>query len=77
MRSTTRRAELDRLQFAEAAALDFKKFPDHATYGTVAPGEYLALRWGMGGDCVLVVTLDANEEPVNFQGLVKLVKEKS
>jgi hypothetical protein len=70
---TTKRAELGRLKFAEDAAAAFKKDPNMATYGDVTAGSFLALRWGMGNDCVLVVKLDENDEPVNFQQLVREV----
>ena len=70
-RMTTKVEELDRLHFAEAAAAAFLRDSTIATFGTVKAGEYLALRWGMGNDCVLVVKLDEYDEPVNYQQLIK------
>lgn len=67
---TTRRDEQERLAFAERAARHFAANPDHASFGDVEPGTFLALRWGMGDDCVLVVRL-TDEPPVNYQGLVR------
>lgn len=61
------------IEFAKKAAEDFAKFPDHCTYGELGPGSYLAMRHGMGGDCVLVLKLDENFEPTNYQQLVKTV----
>jgi hypothetical protein len=67
--------EEDRNEFAKRAAQDFAKFPDHSTFGDVKPGSYLALRWGMGEDCVLVLKLDENFEPINYQQLVNGYKK--
>lgn len=71
MRSTTARDETKQLAFAEKAAADFAAHPDHATFGDCEPGSFLAIRWGMGGDCVLVLKLDEFHEPTNYQQLVR------
>jgi hypothetical protein len=42
--------------------------------GEIEPGCWLALRWGMGKDCVLVLKLDEFEQPVNFQNIIKRAK---
>ena len=70
-RMTTKGEELARLAFAEEAAADFAKNPKHWTYGTLVPGSLLALRWGLGEDCVLVLKLDDYDEQVNYQQLVR------
>jgi hypothetical protein len=72
-RKTTKADELARLKFAEEAARAFKIDPKLGSYGAVEAGGYLALRWGLGDDCVMVVKLDENDEPVNFQELVREV----
>ncbi len=69
-RMTTWRDEMARLAFAVKAAKYFAVHPECATYGDVLPGTYLALRWGLGGSCVLVVKL-SDDEAVNYQQLVK------
>lgn len=72
-RMTTKADELERLAFAEQAAADFAAHPEHCSYsyGEIKPGAYLALRWGLGNDCVLVLKLCDYFEPVNYQQLVK------
>jgi hypothetical protein len=67
MRSTNLKEEAELRAFAIKAAAWFADDPEGATFGAVAPGEFLALRWGMGGDCVLVTRLCADFEPVNYQ----------
>lgn len=68
---TTVSEEETLMVFAKKAAQDFKDHPDHASYGEIGEGNFLALRWGMGNDCVLVLKQDEYWQPVNFQGLVK------
>jgi len=70
-RMTTKSEELARLAFAEKAAVDFAEYPQHATYGDIGCGLFLAIRWGMGNDCVLVVRQDENDEAVNYQQLIR------
>ena len=70
-RMTSIAAETARMDFAKKAAAHFEAHPDHASFGDIAPGNLLALRWGLGNDCVLVLRLDENEEPVNFQSIIK------
>lgn len=55
------------LKFAEEAVADFNEHPDHVTYGSTQAGGFLAIRRGMGGDCVLVLKVDEGFEPVNYQ----------
>ena len=74
MRSTTEKDETERLAFAKLAAAAFSRDKNMATFGDISPGGFLALRWGMGNDCVLVVRLDENETPVNYQQLVRTVQ---
>lgn len=61
--------------FAEDAAKWFSQNPEGATYSYETPStgkcELLALRWGLGNDCVLVVKLDPDWAPVNFQNCIK------
>jgi hypothetical protein len=69
---TSVEAETARMDFAKKAAAHFAKNPKHYSFGEIAPGEYLALRWGMGEDCVLVIRQHDDEEAVNFQQIVQL-----
>jgi hypothetical protein len=74
-RMTYLNEEIDRNKFAEEAGEDFSKHPEHCSFGDVTPGSFLALRWGLGNDCVLVLKLDENSEPVNYQNLVKKIQK--
>jgi len=73
MRGTTLLEYRELANFAAAAACHFKDNPQSATYGDnfPDPGCYLALRWGLGDDCVLVVKLDPDFEAVNFQQAIR------
>lgn len=75
-RMTTKSEELARLAFAEKAAYWFADNPHGATFGDVEPGQFLALRWGIGNDCVLVVRIDENDQPVNYQQLIERAKHE-
>lgn len=70
-RMTTFNEEKERMEFAKKAAKHFAEDLKYCSYGDLAPGSYLALRWGLGNDGVLVLKLDENYESVNYQGLVK------
>lgn len=73
MRIVTLDQELETIEFAKRAAKRFAGVPHMTTYSDVelAPGVLLAIRWGLGEDCVLVMRLDEGFSLVNFQGLVK------
>lgn len=60
----------EELAFAEKAAAHFAKQPMHSSYGDTTPGSLLGLRWGLGEDCVLVLKLDENHIPTNYQNIV-------
>ena len=61
-------AEID---FARRAAKDFAEHPEHATFGSLEPGSLLALRWGLGNDCVFVFKLDESFIPTNYMNMIK------
>ena len=63
--------EKNQLEFAEKAAEHFTKHPDHSSYGDLEPGSFIALRWGLGDDCVLVLKLDEYFQNVNYQQAIK------
>lgn len=61
-------------EFALKAADWFSKNEKGATFsinGEIVSGEYLALRWGLDNDCVLVVKLDEYYEPQNYGNIIK------
>lgn len=61
------------LDFAKKAAKHFAENPKHSSYtdGDITSGCLLALRWGLGDDCVLVLQLDESHVPTNYQNLVR------
>lgn len=66
-RMTSIASEESLVAFAAMVAARFAADPRLATLGDLKPGSLLAIRWGLGDDCVLVVRLDEEFEPVNFQ----------
>jgi hypothetical protein len=72
-RMTTVQQDAEQAEFAVKAASHFAAHPEHSTFGDTEPGSYLALRWGMGEDCVKVVMLDNNHEPTVYQQIIKKV----
>lgn len=70
---TTLSQERTLADFAEEAGRHFAAHPEHWTYSReeLGPGVLLALRWGLGKDCVLVVKTDAEFFPVNFQQAIQ------
>lgn len=72
MRSV-RMSELDaELAFMKAAAEYFAAHPDKSSYGDIEPDTFLALRWGLGDDCVLVLKLAESWQhtPTNYQNVI-------
>jgi hypothetical protein len=68
----------DEMAFAERAAASFAENPTHWTFagGDPEPGQLLALRWGLGNDCVLVVKLDAEHEPTLYAQLIRAAQAR-
>jgi hypothetical protein len=71
-RHTTTHIEEGRIAFARRAAARFAQDPKLWTYaaGDPEPGELLALRWGLGEDCVLVIRV-GDDQPVIFGQIVR------
>lgn len=67
----------EELAFMEAAALKFASNPAMWSFSTseIHPGCLLALRWGLGDDCVLVVKLDEFHVPTIYSQAVKHAAE--
>jgi hypothetical protein len=63
----------EEMAFARKAAAHFAAHPEHSTYtdGDIEPGCFLAIRWGLGEDCVVVVRLDDRHVPTNYMELVR------
>lgn len=72
MRSV-RISELDEeLAFMRRAAEYFAAHPEKSSFGEIQPDAFLALRWGLGEDCVLVVKLAEQWQhtPTNYQNVI-------
>ena len=72
--TTTLEEQYELLAFGQNAAKVMSEKPHVASYsydGQIAPGKFVALRWGLQDDCVLVFKVDENFTPVNFQGAIK------
>lgn len=72
MRSV-RMSELDEeVTFMKKAAEYFAAHPGKSSYGDIEPDTFLALRWGLGDDCVLVLKLAESWQhtPTNYQNVI-------
>lgn len=70
-RSTNIEEELKVIEFVKKAAKNFAENPHHASYGEIGGDNYIALRWGLGYDCVLVLKQDEYWEPRNYTQAVE------
>lgn len=73
MRCVYMETERERQAFAERAARCFAANPDCWTFSDgdgPMPGEWFALRWGLGDDCVVVFKV-GDDEPVNYGQLIR------
>lgn len=62
--------EEEKHKFVKEVAKAFNENKDLASYGDLEPGSYLALRWGLGNDCILVLKLDEYFQQENYSGLL-------
>ena len=65
----------EQVAFVTKVKADFEAHPKRQSFGGCAPGSFLALRWGMGDDCILLLKLDEYFEPVNYQQAIKKGRE--
>jgi hypothetical protein len=74
MRSVRPSEVEEELAFAQRAAEYFAYHPQKTSFsdGDIAPDTFLALRWGLGEDCVLVLKLAEpwQHTPTNYQNIV-------
>jgi hypothetical protein len=75
MRYVHEAALLEELAFARKAAEHFARCPKHNSYGPLDPGSFLALRWGLDGDCVVVLKLDEFHVATNYAELIRIVSQ--
>lgn len=67
-----RLSELEEEQsFAKQSAEDFSGNEKWHVLGTIAPGEKIALRWGLDNDCVLILQLSEAHTPTIYQNIIK------
>jgi HD-like signal output (HDOD) protein len=71
IRSTTIGRETAKVEFAAKAARHFEANKNHWSFGNIQAGAYLALRWGLGDDCVLVIKQDENENAICYGQAIK------
>lgn len=57
--------------FARRAAIAFAKDSSMVTFGDLEPGSFLAMRWGLDDDCVVVLKLSDSFEPRNYMNIIK------
>lgn len=64
-------------EFAREAAAWFAKNPQGHSYtsGEIVPGCFLALRWGLDGNSVVVLKLDEIHTPGNYMELTREYQE--
>lgn len=74
MRMVKVEEEMEQIRFAEKAARYFALRPECQSFTDVDffPGCFLALRWGLDGDCALVLKLDPHFEPTNYQNIINV-----
>ena len=74
MRTVKVEEEMEQIRFAERAARYFALHPECQSFSDadISPGCLLALRWGLGDDCVLVLKLDPHFEPTNYQNIINV-----
>lgn len=65
-------SELEEEQsFAKQSAVDFSGNENWKILGTIAPGEKIALRWGLDNNCVLILQLSETHTPTIYQNIIK------
>jgi hypothetical protein len=74
MRQVHESALLEELAFAKRAAEKFAAEPGVSSFtdSEIERGAFLALRWGLGDDCVLVLKLDDIHTPTIYAQQVRL-----
>lgn len=73
MRMVRVEEEMEQIRFAERASRYFSLHPECQSFSDadIVPGCLLALRWGLDDDCVLVLKLDDQFEPTNYQNIIR------
>lgn len=74
MRMVRVEEEMEQIRFAERAARYFALHPECQSFSDldIKPGCLIALRWGLDDDCVLVLKLDDQFEPTNYQNIINV-----
>ena len=76
MRIVNIHEEKEQERFARSAGIYFAENPKCTsyTYKDIVPGCFIALRWGAGNDCVLILKLDEWHEPAVYQQFITEVE---
>lgn len=72
MRMLNLEEQQEKLEFVKEAAEFFKQNPTYTSYtsGKIVPGCLFALRFGLGGDCVVVFRIDDDFPVENFTQVI-------
>src|SRR3989304_310501 len=67
--------ELEQIEFVKKASQDLTENLHHNSFGELTPGSLLAMRWGLMDNCILVLKLDVQFTPVNYEEVIKAEKK--
>jgi len=70
MISTSLEQEAEVTDFVKKAKEAFLKEPNASTFGSMEKGTLFAIRWGIMDRGIVVVRLDNDFEPINFQDAI-------
>jgi hypothetical protein len=74
MKMTHIEEEKEKIEFLERAKKSFSENKEFHTYtdnGRIENGEFFAIRWGIGGDCIVIFKVSEECEPINFQNVLE------
>ena len=60
----------EELKFMKDAAKHFIEHPEHSTFGDLKPESLLAIRWGLGDDCILITKIE-DKDPRVYANVIK------
>lgn len=70
MRMLTMSEELKKLRFVTEAKKYMNSRPKCYSYGVLEPGEYFAMRFGLGDNCLVVFRIDPDCNIENYQQIL-------
>jgi len=69
-------ASLDEAEFVKTAAKAFNEHPEYDSFGDLEEGSYLALRWGLDDDSVLLLKLADDFSPTIYDQVIKTESDR-